>query len=76
MFGLRWCWYLQAVASVLCERVAGDPSLWVVCEAMDAMFDILGSDDCPADIVRSPTLLPILRKTKKEFRTRVCTLCM
>lgn len=64
--------FLQAVTSTLCERVAGDPSLWVVCEALDAMFDILGSDDCPVDVIRSPMLLPILKKAKNEFRTKVC----
>ena len=63
--------YLQAITGALCERVAEDPSLWVVCEALDAMFDILGSDDCPRDIVCSPILLPLLKKTQNEFRTKV-----
>ena len=63
--------FMQAIASTLCECVAGDSSLWVVCEALDAIFDILGSDSCPTGIVRSPIVLPLLRKTKNEFRAKV-----
>ena len=64
-------WYLQIIGTALRGCVEKDPSLWVVCQALDSVFDMFGSDSCPPDLFTSLSLLPVLRQAAASFTARV-----
>ena len=49
-----------------------DRSLSVICQAVDAIFDIFGEDSCPNELFSSLDLLPVLVECKATFNARVC----
>ena len=62
--------FLQPIISCLKNTVAKDTSLIVCCHALDAMFDILGDDNCPPELI-TIDLLTLLQTANKILRTQV-----
>ena len=49
-----------------------DPHLWVVAQALDAVFDVFGEDNCPLDLYQSLGMASVLKTTAATFIHRVC----
>ena len=61
----------QVVGTALRDCISQDGSLWVVCQALDSVFDIFGSDDCPLDLISSLSLHSVLEQCESCFKARV-----
>ena len=61
---------LQPIILKLKDTVATETSLIVCCHALDAMFDILGHDNCPPEL-KTIDLLVLLQTANKTLRTQV-----
>ena len=67
--------FLQVVGVFLRDTVSSDGSLWVVATAMDALFDVFGSDSCPPTMFADLGILPVLQEAASTFRARVSCIC-
>ena len=66
------CLLAQVVGSALCKAVSSDTDLWVVVEALDAIFDVFGGDgDIVLPTVKFLQLLPQLEGVASGLKKRV-----
>ena len=71
-FSAALCLLAQVVGSALCKAVSSDTDLWVVVEALDAIFDVFGGDgDIVLPTVKFLGLLPQLERVASGLKKRV-----
>ncbi|XP_065832317.1 HEAT repeat-containing protein 3-like [Oscarella lobularis] len=65
---------LTVVGSALCKAVSSDTDLWVVVEALDAIFDVFGGDgDIVLPTVKFLGLLPQLERVASGLKKRIAS---
>ena len=63
--------HAQVVGVSLRECISKDSRLWVVCQALDSVFDVFGDDNCPPSVFVDVALMPALQKLASTFKARV-----
>ena len=59
------------VGASLRDCISTDPSVWVVAVALDGLYDVFGSDDCPPELFTSLQIMPALQNISAQFTARV-----
>ena len=62
---------LQVVGETLRDCVSCAPCEWVRARALDALYDVFGADECPAQLFSSLQIMPILENAAYQFTARV-----
>ena len=64
-------YYIQVIGTTLLSAAADDIDLWVVAEALDAIFDVFGDGDQAMIIAKEINLLQTLEQLAPMLRKRV-----
>ena len=67
---------IQVVGETLRDCVSCDPCVWVVARALDALYDVFGADECPAQLFSTLQIMPILENTASQLNSRVRVVCV
>lgn len=59
------------IGNTLLSAASGDCDLWVVAEALDAIFDVFGDGEQAVVIAKKISLLQTLEQIKATLRKRV-----
>ena len=62
---------LQLIGATLQDCISNDGSAWVVCQALDSIYDIFGDDNCPPSLCISLSLLPALTQLASIIKEKV-----
>ena len=65
----------QSIGEYLCTVVTNDDDLWVVAEALDAIFDVFAGDETDP-VVKEINLVTRLRAVVPNLKVKVCCLLM
>ena len=65
-----YCVAFQNVAKFLLKVVSGDPELWVIAEALDAIFDVFAEDHTDA-VLKETQMIEILRSALPQLKSKV-----
>ena len=63
------------IGSTLRDCISHDPSVWVICQALDSIYDIFGDDRCPPSLCVSLSLLSALRQLATVIKEKVSGRC-
>ena len=64
-------WPHQVVGRTLRDSMSGGGSVWVVARALDTLYDVFGSDECPPHLFSHLQIMPVLQSIAAQLPKQV-----